>query len=60
MICDEAAKYLRENFLKIRENIVRFQGDCGPAVNFGFPLAAIISIAKPDVAKLDLMKGTSI
>ena len=60
VICDEAAKYLRENFLKIRENIVRFQGDCGPAVNFGFPLAVIISIAKPDVAKLDLMKGTSI
>ena len=56
-------KYLRENILKIRENIVKFQGHCGPAVSSGFSLVAIdqtASIAKPDVTKLDLMKGTSI
>ena len=56
-------KYLRENLLKIRENIVKFQGHCGPAVNPGFSLAVIdqtVSIAKPDVTKLDLMKGTFI
>ena len=63
VISEETAKYLRENLLKIREKIVKFQGHCGPAVNSGFPLAAIeeiISIAKPDVTRLDLMKGTSI
>ena len=63
VISEEAAKYLRENLLKIREKIVKFQGHCGPAVNSGFPLPAIeeiISIAKPDVTRLDLMKGTSI
>ena len=63
VMSEEAAKCLRENLLKIRKNIVKFQGNCGPAVNSGFPLAAIeqvISIAKSDVTRLDLMKGTSI
>ena len=63
MISEEAAKCLRENLLKIKENIVKFQGNCGPAVNSGFPLTAIeqvISIVKSDVTRLDLMKGTSI
>ena len=62
-VINDATKYLCENLLKVRENIAKFRGCCGPAVNSGFPLAAIeqiISIAKPDVTRLDLMKGTSI
>ena len=49
--------------MKIRENIVKLQGNWWPAVNSGFPLATIcqiIFISKPDVTRLDLMKGTSI
>ena len=63
MISKEAEKYLRKNVLKIREHILKFQGHCGPAINSSFRLAAIeqiISIAKPDVTRLDLMKSTSI
>ena len=63
VINEKAAKYLRENLLKIREHIVKFQGYCGSTINSGFPLAAIeqiISSAKPDATRLDLIKGTSI
>ena len=63
MISDDAGKYFCENLLKIKESIQKFQGNCEPPVNSGFPLPAIgkiISIAKPNVIRLDLMKGTPI